>query len=91
MVLRGFFCVSMALVSAACMAETPSVTDVPDSCGAATMQGFVGQSESVLMATTFAVPVRFIHPTDAVTMDLRPDRLNFDIDSNGIITRVRCG
>ena len=89
--MRGFFCVSVTLICAACIAETQSVKLMPDSCGAAAMQDFVGQPESVLMATTFAVPVRFIHPTDAVTMDFSPDRLNFDIDSNGIITRVRCG
>ena len=88
--MRGFFCAPLALASA-CMAETPPVTVLPDSCGAETMQSFVGQPESVLMATSFAVPMRIIHPRDPVTMDLRPDRLNFDIDDNGIITRVRCG
>lgn len=89
--MRGFFIAAAILPLVACMVETTPVADAEDTCGAAAMQGFVGQNESVLAATTFAAPVRFIHPKDAVTMDLRPDRLNFDIDDKGIIIRVRCG
>lgn len=90
-VLRGFLCTILALTTAACMPDAPSDQAVSGSCGAKTMQSFVGQPESVLSATTFTGPVRIIHPKDAVTMDLRPERLNFDIDDKGIITRVRCG
>jgi hypothetical protein len=35
--------------------------------------------------------VRWISPGMAVTMDFREDRLNFDIDAQGKITRAFCG
>lgn len=73
------------------MPDAPSDQVISDSCGAETMQSFVGQPESALSATSFTGPVRIIHPKDAVTMDMRPERLNFDIDDKGIITSVRCG
>ena len=63
----------------------------PGDCGASAMQGFVGQPESVLAATTFAVPIRIIHPGDAITMDYSPTRLNFEIDARGRIARIFCG
>ena len=84
----------MALLMApigACVAETPPVVDAADACGASSLQGLVGQNESVLAAMTFAAPVRFIHPTTLVTMDYRAERLNIDIDAKGTITAVRCG
>lgn len=34
--------------------------------------------------------VRIIGPDTAVTMDYRPDRLNFDVDGQGKVLRVHC-
>jgi hypothetical protein len=62
-----------------------------DTCGAASLQSYIGQPESRLAAMNFANPVRIIHPTDRVTMDMLPGRINFIVDAKGIITAIRCG
>jgi len=36
-------------------------------------------------------PIRYIEPGDAVTHDLRPDRLNVEIGVDGRIKRFHCG
>lgn len=86
------------LVIAACVAGVASpdsggITPPPPAgtCGAPALQGLIGQSETVLQAMTFAVPVRIIHPGTAVTMDYREDRLNIEIDAEGKISHIRCG
>lgn len=73
---------------AAC--EAP-VTPEADQCGASGAQSFLGGPAATLLATTFTQPVRFIRPGDAVTMDFRSDRLNFDIDGSEVVTRAYCG
>lgn len=60
-------------------------------CGAAELQGLVGQPATVLQTMRFAGPVRVIEPGMAVTMDYSPARLNFDLDGQGLITRAYCG
>lgn len=59
-------------------------------------QAFLGQvaSEDVIakvMAATGASSVRVIKPGMAVTMDFRDDRLNLDVDADGVIVKVHCG
>lgn len=61
-----------------------------DTCNKAVHAGLIGKP-----ATDPAVPpagpsVRHIRPDTQVTMDFRADRLNIDIDANGIITGLRC-
>ncbi|MBL9049442.1 MAG: hypothetical protein JNK19_04955 [Tabrizicola sp.] len=77
-----------ALALGACVAA-----DEPDplACGAGGMQDLVGQDKSVFAAMTFPVGTRIIEPGMAVTEDYRPERLNFDLDAKGRITRVWCG
>ena len=36
-------------------------------------------------------PLRIIPPNSAVTMDYRAERLNVDIDENGLVVRIWCG
>ena len=55
------------------------------------MSYLVGYDVYVLAAITFPDTTRFISPGDAVTMDYSPERLNFDLDETGTITRVWCG
>ncbi|MEL7026033.1 MAG: I78 family peptidase inhibitor [Pseudomonadota bacterium] len=72
--------------------EDSTVTPVSGAeCQAADLQELVGQDKSVLETMKFAGPTRFINPGDAVTMDFRLDRLNFDFDETGKITRIWCG
>jgi len=60
-------------------------------CGAAGMQGLIGQSRGVLAAMTVPAGTRVITPGMAITRDHRPARLNIDVDANGEITRLWCG
>lgn len=46
---------------------------------------------SALAAMTFPDTTRFIAPDTAITMDYRAERLNFDLDAAGVITRIWCG
>ena len=67
------------------------VLDPGDSCGARGLREFVGQDESVVLATTFTAPIRVIGPGDVVTMDFSPTRVNFRTDASGTIVAVDCG
>jgi hypothetical protein len=71
----------------------PPVSTLPpdDACNIAQYTALIGKP-----ATDPAVPpaspdVRHIRPDTQVTMDHRPDRLNIDINADGIITAFRCG
>ena len=81
---------AVALSTAACVPvlEPPVATE--NACGAAELQGLVGQPASVLQTMKFALETRVIRPGTAVTMDYRPDRLNIDIDAGERIARVYC-
>lgn len=61
-----------------------------DTCGANGFQPAVGRD-----IRNVTVPadrsVRVIGPDTAVTLDHRPDRLNFDVDKNGKVLGVHCG
>lgn len=79
-----------ALFLAACetqVAEAP----VEDACGAADLQHLVGTPASGAEEVAAPGSVRMIRPGDAVTMDYRADRLNFELDAEDRIDRVYCG
>jgi hypothetical protein len=42
-------------------------------------------------AKALGVPYRVLPPGSMTTQDYSPDRLNFDLDSNGAVTRAWCG
>ena len=60
-------------------------------CGALDLQFLVGGPASALNTMRFNKPVRVIYPDTAVTMDFNPERLNFEVDRMGRISRVSCG
>ena len=62
-----------------------------DLCGASGFQGLVGQSAEIAWMLELDQPVRVIPPNSAVTMDYRPDRINFELDEDDRIAVVRCG
>ena len=93
---------SMGLV--ACSQASVTATEKPTSvvpvsgaserdklCGADKLQNLIGQSETKLESIRFKGPIRIIKPGMAVTKDYRQNRINFDIDDNGIIARISCG
>lgn len=71
-------------------ATQPVGTPADDSCKAAQFQGLIGQPRSVLAAMTLPEGTRIIGPRDAVTMDLRVDRLNFETDAQDRIAKIGC-
>lgn len=77
---------------AACVqpATNPDAKPEPDLCKAAGMQGLVGQPKSVLATMMLPAGSRVIGPNDAVTMDLRLDRLNVEIGADDRIAKVSC-
>jgi hypothetical protein len=62
-----------------------------DSCGARGHAGLVGRDATALERVLILGPVQVIRPGMAVTMDHRPDRINFTISEAGRIARIRCG
>jgi hypothetical protein len=88
--MRRFTVLLLLPIMAACVAE-PSPLPPQDSCGAATLQGLVGQPETALHVMRFAQTVRVIQPGMMVTQEFRADRLNIYIDEMGMISRVVCG
>lgn len=75
-------------VLAACAPDT--APPVPDTCNATGYAGLVG---APLAAVTLPADLddRIIGPDTAVTLDFRPERINFVVDDNDVITEVRCG
>lgn len=72
--------------------EPPVAAD--DLCGAAGLQNYVGKpgdsdNRAALEAAAKA-GFRWITPGSIITRDLRPDRLNVELDEDGIITRISC-
>lgn len=68
----------------------PEGDAMTDSCGAAGFQGLVGQSDAVLRSVRLPQDARVIGPRDAVTMDYRPTRINFEIGPDQRIARISC-
>jgi hypothetical protein len=74
-----------------CCVAIPARAQDSDTCGAAGFQGLVGQTAEIARMLELDRPLRIIPPDSMVTMDFRPDRINFEIDAEGRIAVVRCG
>jgi len=61
------------------------------SCGADTVQNFVGGPRSALSQTAWPAGTRFIFPGMPVTTEFLPTRLNFTIGQDGIVSKAWCG
>lgn len=74
----------------------PEATVVPpagaaqDQCGAARLQGLIGQPKAVLSRMELPKNTRIIGPDQAVTMDFRVERLNIETDRSQRISRIGC-
>lgn len=99
-VLTGIVACGLAL--AGCSASgggSGAGTAPPADCGAAALQGRVGQPVSGTTAQTLRVGgepaasrgnVRVVAPGQAVTMDFNPDRLTIETDAAGNLVRAQC-
>lgn len=82
-------------------ASAPAPVDAPTApaamtCDAGVVQALVGQpSDDAVIeqarTDSGAGTVRVLKPGDAATMDYREDRLNIDLDADGVIQSLRCG
>lgn len=76
-----------------CVQPDASVTAPPqdaDQCGAARLQGLVGQPKAILARMELPKGARIVGPDQAVTMDFRADRLNIETGSDERISRIGC-
>jgi hypothetical protein len=85
------------LLAAAC-ATTPEIPDsgptLPaageDTCNARQYAGLIGQPADNPRVPAESRSVRHLRPDSIATMDLRQDRLNVLIGSDGLIYALRC-
>lgn len=92
--MKAGWSVPLLVVLAACAepesAAPPLAPAMHDSCGASRFQGLVGQPKAVLVPMQLPAGTRIIGPDQAVTMDLRPDRLNIETGRDDRISRIGC-
>lgn len=91
---------ALALVAlAACGGGPAQVADVGpsvpapgyDTCNATPHGGLVGADATALERVLILDQIRLIRPGDGVTRDMRPGRINFEIDAQNRIARIFCG
>ncbi len=63
----------------------------PDRCGLADLPDLRAQPMARLAEFTLVGPLRVLWPGQEVTDDIRPDRLNAQVDVTGRINRLFCG
>jgi hypothetical protein len=86
--------IALVLTLAACAEMKPGAPGAagdPGECSAAAHQDWVGQRVDVLNDVDLQDPSRVLFPTTPATMDMRPDRLNVEVDKADTIVRVYCG
>ncbi|MXU64910.1 hypothetical protein GSH16_05595 [Rhodobacteraceae bacterium KN286] len=71
--------------------DATATADGGDECGAAAFAELVGQPRSALEGQTLPEGTRVAGPTDAVTSDFNPTRLNITTDADDVIVKVECG
>ncbi|MFD0982413.1 I78 family peptidase inhibitor [Tropicimonas aquimaris] len=64
---------------------------LPDTCKLGEVQQYMGQSGASVEAGGLTMPYRVVGPTDIVTQEYNPTRINFFVDSAGQVTRISCG
>ena len=87
------FFTALAAAPALAQDETPTDPEIEleDLCGAAGFAGLIGQSGEIARLLELDDPARVIAPDTAVTMDFRPDRINFVLNDEDRIERIECG
>lgn len=83
-----------ALLLVGACALAPNSPDAPlaadDLCRSANFRHLIGVEAGAIDRARLPPRTRIIGPNDAVTMDLREDRLNILTDASGKVTELRC-
>ncbi|HCP81400.1 MAG TPA: hypothetical protein DIT67_07335 [Octadecabacter sp.] len=94
--MKIMFAIAPILFLAACEAVAPAPTMDPlptptqDTCNASTYGHLIGQDATALERVMLLGQVRVIRPGQAVTMDFRPERINFNVGEDERITSIHC-
>lgn len=86
----------LACATAACAPTGPltrpsgPTLPAPDTCNATRYSATIGQPVTVLENQLHIGQVRILRPNTPMTMDLRPNRLNFHVNAEGKIERLSC-
>ncbi|MEJ8562818.1 I78 family peptidase inhibitor [Yoonia sp. GPGPB17] len=83
--------IALIALAGCTVTQPPLPPQLEDTCGAKEFTDLIGQDATALETTLLLGPVRVIRPGDMVTMDFRPDRVNFKIDENETIQAIDCG
>lgn len=92
--MKPWMVLAPALALAACVQPEgpalPPPASAPDACGAAKLQGLVGQPAAAIERMQFPAGTRILRPNMAVTADYRIDRLNIELGAGGKVEKVSC-
>ncbi|WP_068119318.1 I78 family peptidase inhibitor [Tropicimonas marinistellae] len=64
---------------------------LPDTCKLEEVQQYRGQSAAAVEGAGLTMPYRVIGPSDIVTQEYNPTRVNFFVNTGGTVDRVSCG
>ena len=93
--MRKIFAIAPIVFLTACeVAAPPPLAPLPtpaqDTCNASAYSNLIGQDATALERVMLLGQVRVIRPGQAVTMDFRPDRINFNVGASNQITSIYC-
>ena len=95
MLVRSLVILSGAVLATACVPEQEKLNindrGSPYSCAEMVELDPKGVDVQIIDKALLPERTRIIPPGTAVTMDYIPDRLNLEVDDQGLITRVYCG
>ncbi|SFD01715.1 I78 family peptidase inhibitor [Tropicimonas isoalkanivorans] len=64
---------------------------LPDTCRLDQVQQYQGQSAAAVEGAGLGMPYRVIGPSDIVTQEYNPTRVNFFLNTGGTVDRISCG
>lgn len=64
---------------------------LPDTCKLEQVQQYRGQSAAAVEGAGLSVPYRVIGPSDIVSQEYNPMRVNFFLDNAGTVDHISCG